>query len=49
MEYSFLLDPLTESPPNRRALSSVTEVKVKESMGGGLSPVTTGENHSPTV
>ena len=35
------------SPPNIIAVVLVIDVKVKESIGGGLSPVTVGEVHSP--
>ena len=35
------------SPPNIIAVVLVIDVKVKELIGGGLSPVTVGEVHSP--
>ena len=34
-------------PPNIIAVVLVIDVKVKELIGGGLSPVTVGEVHSP--
>ena len=34
-------------PPNSTAVLLVTDVRVKRAIGGGLSPVTVGEIHSP--
>ena len=42
-----LLLPLVVKPPNNTAVLLVTDVRVKSSIGGGLSPVTVGEIHSP--
>ena len=38
---------LCPTPPNNTALLLVTDVRVKASQGGGLSPVTAGEIHWP--
>ena len=35
------------SPPNNIALELLIDVKVKEYIGGGLSPVTVGDIHCP--
>ena len=45
--YSLSLSPSVLSPPNNTAVSLVTDVRVNSSIGGGLSPVTAGEIHSP--
>ena len=36
-------------PPNTTALLSSTAVKVRQSHGGGLSPVVAGQLHTPAV
>ena len=41
------LFPLLVSPPNNTAVLLATDVRVKELIGGGLSPVTVGVIHSP--
>ena len=43
----FFIYPLAVSPPNNTALLSETDVKVKLSTGGSLSPATLGEVHLP--
>ena len=49
--YTSLLDllliPSPILPPNNKPVVLVIDVKVKLEMGGGLSPVTVGEAHSP--
>ena len=45
--YSLSLSPSVLSPPNNTAVSLVTDARVNSSIGGGLSPVTAGEIHSP--
>ena len=45
--YALLLGPLGVFPPNNMAQSLVNDVKVKELIGGGLSPVRLGELHLP--
>ena len=45
--YTSLLYPSPVSPPNNIAVVLVIDVKVKISIGGGLSPVTVGKVHSP--
>ena len=51
--YTSLLDPLLFPspilPPNNKPVVSFIDVKVKLEMGGGLSPVTVGEVHSPNL
>ena len=50
MTYSLSLtlkSALGEKPPNNIALLSFTDVRVKPLVGGGLSPVISGEIHSP--
>ena len=42
-----LLYPPPVPPPNNKLVVLVIDVKVKASIGGGLSPVTVGEVHSP--
>ena len=46
IKYNLLLDPFVVMPPKSTALFLVMEVKVKSSIGGGLSPITDGDNHS---
>ena len=36
-------------PPNNIALELLIDVKVKSSIGGGLSPVTIGDIHCPKI
>ena len=42
-----LLTPLVVAPPNNTAVLLVIDVRVKSSIGGGLSPLTVGVIHSP--
>ena len=44
-----LLFPLAVLPPNNIALELLIDVKVKELLGGGLSPVTVGDIHCPKI
>ena len=45
MMYPLLLSPSGVSPPNMIALVSSSIVRLKSSIGGGLSPIITGESH----
>ena len=45
--YTSLLLPPPILPPNNKLVVLVIDVKVKSLIGGGLSPVTVGEVHSP--
>ena len=47
--YTSLLLSLAVTPPNSIALELLIDVKVKQKIGGGLSPVTVGDIHSPKI